>query len=187
MIPRNIAIPVFILLCVIQLYVAGGMILKNEKVLTDGTVIKLRTAPIDPNDPFRGKYIFLNLLDNLVDVAHAGEWKPGEVAYVTFRENAGGFSVVDQLLKTEPVATTDYLKVKVGGVIDQPGEQKVYIEYPFDRLYLEETKAPEAERIYLEATGDTSLMTHVRVHIRNGAGVLEDVYVGDQSIREMME
>jgi uncharacterized membrane-anchored protein len=187
MIPGKLAITGFIILCAIQLYIAGGMIIANETLLVEGKIIKLRTAPLDPNDPFRGKYIILNLLDNLVEVSEAGDWTYGDVAYVTFREDAQGFALTDQLSKSEPAGTQDYLKVKVTGIIDRPEEQKVYIAFPFDRFYMEEKKAPEAERIYREALSDTSKVTYAQVHLKNGSGVLSDVFIGDRSLVQLIK
>ena len=65
---QKITIPAFILMVLAQLYVPASMIFQKERVITQGTAYKFRTAPIDPNDPFRGKYITLSFNETGVKV-----------------------------------------------------------------------------------------------------------------------
>ena len=57
---KILLISAFVLVVLVQLYVPAKMIWGREEVLNTGTEYKFRTAPIDPNDVFRGKYINLN-------------------------------------------------------------------------------------------------------------------------------
>ena len=77
---------------------------------------------------------------------------------------------------------TDYLEVKVSSIINTPGEQRVYVDFPFDRLYLEENKAPEAEQIYRDAMNDNQASAYALVYIKDGRGVLTDVVVDGKSL-----
>ena len=43
----------------VHLYVPAKMIFNKEAVLAQGKDYRFKTAPIDPYDPFRGKYIDL--------------------------------------------------------------------------------------------------------------------------------
>lgn len=65
---KKILLLSFFLVAVVQLYVPSKMIWDREEVLRTGTEYKFRTAPIDPTDPFRGKYITLRFDDNTVDI-----------------------------------------------------------------------------------------------------------------------
>ena len=56
---KKIIFPAFILLVLVQLFVPANMILEQEDILKNGTPYKFKTAPIDPYDPFRGKYVWL--------------------------------------------------------------------------------------------------------------------------------
>jgi uncharacterized membrane-anchored protein len=66
---KKILILAFALMVVAQFYVPISMITESEDILSEGTPYKFRTAPIDPNDPFRGKYITLSFKENFCTVS----------------------------------------------------------------------------------------------------------------------
>ncbi len=173
----------FILLLVvvlIQWFVPVKMILDQEDVLTDGQLFEFKIIPIDPNDPFRGKYIILNLEEDNVLVDDPENWVSGENIYVYLAENEAGLAFPVGIAKEQP-KDNDYIKAKINYVIDErPG--MVYIEYPFDRYYMEETKAPRAERIL---TYDSILST-VKVRVLHGESVIESVQIDGMKIEEWM-
>ena len=74
----------------VQLYVPAAMILEREEVLATGKAYKFRVAPVDPNDPFRGKYITLRYRHNTIQVADAGQWESGQEVYVLLRRDRAG-------------------------------------------------------------------------------------------------
>lgn len=53
-------IVVFAVIVLAQLYIPASMISSQQAVLTNGAVHKLLTAPLDPYDPFRGRYVSLS-------------------------------------------------------------------------------------------------------------------------------
>ena len=79
----------------------------------------------------------------------------------------------------------DFLKAKVDYVIHEGS--KLSIEYPFDRFYMEESKAYDAELTYRRALPDTSQITYALVNIKNGESVLKDVMMNGISIREIVK
>jgi hypothetical protein len=64
---------------------------------------------------------------------------------------------------------------------------KVYFDLPFDKYYMEESKAYAAEQIYRERQLDTVRTTYAIVYIKDGVGRLSDVKIGDSSIRDMVK
>ncbi len=60
------------------------------------------------------------------------------------------------------------------------------IEYPFDRFYLEESKAPEAERAYWEANRDTTQVAYALVAVKNGHAALKDVMINNKSVIDVV-
>lgn len=50
----------FALLCVAQWAVPLAMVQRAERTLSEGTAYRFRTAPVDPADPFRGRYVTLD-------------------------------------------------------------------------------------------------------------------------------
>jgi len=185
MIPKKIALIGFAFLCLIQLYIAGGMVRQNEGIIRTGEVIKLRTAPLDPNDPFRGKYITLDFPDISIKAADASAWKYDEIGYVIFVEDTAGFHIPDHISKVVPTESDLYLAVRIKSIINSPNEQLLYFEYPFDRFYLEETKAPQAEQKYREALSDASIRTYAKIFVQDGKGVIDNVYIGELMIGDL--
>ncbi len=53
------AVAVLTLVIVAQFAAVGSLIAKHERVLREGTVHRFRTRPIDPADPFQGRYVQL--------------------------------------------------------------------------------------------------------------------------------
>lgn len=51
---------IFVLVAALQLFIPAQMILKQETILKKGTAYKFKAQPVDPSDPFKGKYINLN-------------------------------------------------------------------------------------------------------------------------------
>ena len=188
MINRKQVLFFFILVALAQLYVPAKMIFDREDVLETGTEYKFKTAPIDPSDPFRGKYITLNYVNNSINVKDDGSWVDGETVYVTFLTDDNGFADIDNISKEKPSNTQNFLKTK--SRLIYPNEMdpyvKLVIDYPFDRFYMGEFKANDAEKAYSRSLQDTSRVTYALVVIKNGDAVLKDVLIDGISIEEIV-
>ena len=75
----------FLLLVLLQLYVPASVVFNQERVLFSGTSYKMQLAPIDPNDPFRGKYIILSYRENLARLPKQGSFESGSTVYVVMK------------------------------------------------------------------------------------------------------
>ncbi|MCB0687072.1 MAG: GDYXXLXY domain-containing protein, partial [Saprospiraceae bacterium] len=137
------------------------------------------------NDPFRGKYITLSFSDISMNVTNASDWSYNDPAYITFRLDSSGFAIPTNIFREIPTNSESYLKVKVRNVISSHEEQTIFIDYPFDRFYLEETKAPQIEEKYREALADSSIQTFARIYVQSGKGVIEDIYIGERRIGDL--
>lgn len=188
MINRKQVLFFFILVALAQLYVPAKMIFDREDVLETGTEYKFKTAPIDPSDPFRGKYITLNYVNNSINVKDDGSWVDGETVYVTFFADDNGFADIDNISKEKPSNTQNFLKTK--SRLIYPNEMdpyvKLVIDYPFDRFYMGEFKANDAEKAYSRSLQDTTRVTYALVVIKNGDAVLKDVLIDGISIEEIV-
>ncbi|MEM1216609.1 MAG: GDYXXLXY domain-containing protein [Bacteroidota bacterium] len=173
----------FVLVALVQLYVPAQMIWQQENVLTTGTEYRFRTAPIDPYDPFRGKYITLSFRQNRVAVPADESWTVGESVYATLATDSTGFAEIAQVTKTAPTDTKGYLKVRVRNIYDD----KMTIRYPFERYYMEESKAYDAEVLYRESRWDEDQVAYALVSVSQGDAVLKDVLIDDVPIRELVE
>ncbi|MGC3943988.1 MAG: GDYXXLXY domain-containing protein [Chryseolinea sp.] len=142
--------------------------------------LKFRTQPIDPSDPFRGKYITLNFIaDYGYDTA---QWSSGENVDVVFGTDSAGFAVARELTRSEPEGP--YLKTTIYYV---ESDSIVHFNLPFDRFYMEESKALPAEQYYNESTRDSSSVCYGEVRIGRGNAVITDVFINDRSIVELVK
>ncbi len=173
---------VLALVALAQAFLPIKMIYDSKVVQTEGTVYKFRTQPIDPADPFRGKYVALKF--------EAEEWVTEDTAWVAheqvfayIKEDSAGFAEIKQLSR-EPLADGgDYVMAEVAYFYNN--DKTVRIKFPFDRYYMEESKAPEAEKAYAEySRSDNAKPAYALVAVKDGSAVLKDVIVDSLPIRE---
>src|SRR5687768_9679608 len=81
----------------LQLYVPAQMIFERENIASTGRLFKFRTAPVDPSDPFRGKYVLLEFQAASLKVKDANKWAALESCYAILDTNALGFASVKAL------------------------------------------------------------------------------------------
>jgi uncharacterized membrane-anchored protein len=186
MVPKTIIFPAFILMVLVQLYVPVKMIFSNESLLEGGREFKFKTAPIDPNDPFRGKYITLSFSENSTRVENAQDWNNGDKIFVSLTQDENGFAKISGVSKDKPMDTEDYVAASVSYIINDTVSW-VSIDYPFNRFYMEESKAQDAEQAYSEAARDTAKVTYALVVIKNGNALVEDVLLDEVPIREVVK
>jgi len=180
--PRWI-LAVFAVVAAAQLAVPVGMIAKREATLRYGRAYKFRTRPVDPYDAFRGRYVWLGFEQDHAPWRASHGAIHGTKAYALIEEGTNGFAAVREVM-SQPPAAGEYVEVRVSQWGWNSGP--VYFTLPFDRYYMEETKAPAAERAYWQSNrrSQTNLTTYAVVRIRNGESVLENLYVDGQPIAE---
>ena len=171
-------------LFLVQIYVPIDMISEKENVLNKGKVYKFKTAPIDPIDPLRGKFVLLSFEENTFEVDTSLDWNQNQKIYLRLKENKEGFAEIASIEQEEP-DSDDYLKAKVKY---QPyNTTYIQIEYPFDRFYMEEKKAYPAEKLYRNFRRDPSQIAYATVSVLDGDAVLENLFINDVPIKEMVE
>lgn len=178
---------------VIQWYVPLSMIVSAEKVLSSGTLYRFRTAPIDPVDYFRGRYLVLNFEE---DEAFPGDdyaWDSAkERAYVTLSADAEGFARFERVYRERPASGEDYIEVLARKHWDREKEGLLQLELPVDRFYMEEFKAPKAEEFYNSVMQDRNggrqeKEAWVEAKVLDGRMIVEELVVGNRPIREWLE
>src|SRR5690606_37952437 len=153
---------VFVLMCLAQWFVPGKMIFDSEVTRREGILYKFKTRPIDPTDPFRGKYVTLSFEEEVINVDSTAGWESGDVIFIEFATDDEGFAKPSALYREVP-SSDSYLKTRVNYVSQYDEETKLFYDIPFSRLYLEESKASEAERLYWESLSDTTQVTYALV------------------------
>lgn len=182
---KKIFIALFIIMCLAQWFVPAKMIYDSEHVIREGTEFRFKTLPIDPSDPFRGKYITLNYEANSITLPDSSDWAQGDEVYVSFTTDSAGFAKADVISREEP-SGGHYLKTTVDYVLTNESF-RVFFEIPFDRYYLEESKASEAEQAYWNSQRDSTQITYGLVNIGAGTAILKGVMINDKSIVSIVD
>ena len=179
--------PLFIVVALIQLFVPTKMILDREGILANGKEYKFKTAPIDPTDPFRGKYITLNFSERSISLDTTETWKSDETIYVHLTEDQEGFAKIQGISKKKPSKEIGFVKAKVK-YARRYADQNVEITYPFERYYMEESKAYDAERFTRRRIQtDSNQVVYAVVRILDGESVLQDVMVNGKKIETLVK
>ncbi|HYG19097.1 MAG TPA: GDYXXLXY domain-containing protein [Ohtaekwangia sp.] len=181
---KRVILPLFALTCLAQWYIPGKMISDQEKILSEGTTFRFKTAPIDPADPFRGKYITLSFEEDHVEVVNPSEWQQAQDVFVTLRDSAG-FAKIDRVSMYEPEGD-NFLRAKIRTVTSYE-PYTLWLSYPFERFYLEESKASEAERLYWSTQSDSTQQVYAVVNILKGEAALKDVMINDRRIADVVK
>jgi uncharacterized membrane-anchored protein len=171
----------FSLLVLLQWWTPAAMIWNREEVLKTGRTFKFRSAPVDPGDPFRGKYITLRFNNSVYKNVEKTAWKAGETVYIQIIKDSAGYAKIHSLHKNKPGGETDFIKSTIN-YLSYDSAKNVFVNWPFERFYLEESKAHGAEQAYLRSTGDSNSVTYAVVKIKKGTAVLENVFINEKPI-----
>lgn len=184
---KTLLFGLFLIVAAVQLYIPAEMISYNENIIQTGTLLKFKCEPIDPYDPFRGKYIYLNFSNRTIQVKKADNYKFNQKIYVTFKPDVDGYARMDKIYTKEPTNRTDYLELTVDNTHNDDTIQKITVEYPFNRYYMNEYKAPKAEQTYAESVNDVKKSVYAEVAIKKGTGVINDVRIDNIPIKDYVK
>ena len=179
-----------------QLTAAGWSIARYESTLRSGALYRIRIEPVDPADAFRGRYVAIRPSIRIpAPVAPETEQllyriRQGEHGYVVLVNDADGFARISQVL-VRPPAQGDYLKVAqtweqwAGDAPDGRAISSGYnVEFSFDRYYMNEGAAPEAEQKFWAATRrNSSSRAWLAVRVKDGVGVIESLFIDGVELR----
>ena len=179
---RNMILLGFVIVAAAQLVVPAWMIVGRELTLREGQVFKFKTRPVDPDDAFRGRYVWLGLEPESVRVPDTAQWQHGyyeRKCYAVLGRDTNGFVMVKRLDRAWPAGETA-VQVHTTWV---DTNSMAHIQWPgLDRYYLMEDKAPEAEAAYHNHSLRTNQTCHVTVRVRGGQAVVENLFIADQPI-----
>ncbi len=159
---------------------------EQESILKNGTAFKFKTRPIDPNDPFRGKFVVLNYEADRYELSPSENWVQGTKVYVIIEEDEKGFAKIGRIEATPPKSTKNYVKAEIQRLWNKNPRQ-LSLHYPFERFYMEEHKAPKAEQLFRNMNRDSSTIAYSLVVINQGKSALADVIINGISIKELTE
>jgi uncharacterized membrane-anchored protein len=182
---RMLRIGLFVVVAVVQLAVATGAIVRSELALRTGEAFRFRIQPVDPVDAFRGRYVAIRFAVERAPAAEDLEVRRGTFVCVSIEVDDDGYAALGPA-ELEPPSSGAYLRLRGGGLYpDEDGKRYVWINLPFRRYYMDEDLAPEAERaVWSGPRGQREASVSVR--IRNGFGVIEELYIGDVPIHRWL-
>jgi uncharacterized membrane-anchored protein len=155
------------------------MITKRESILKNGMQFKFKTAPFDPYDAFRGRYVALQIEENYVLTPKEIELKSDQTVYALIDTDDKGFAKFTNVTINKPLSGS-YIQTKVHYI----SGEKTYLDLPLDRYYMEEKSAPLAEKLYQRHSQHDKQDACVTVRVKNGFMVIENLYVGGQRIED---
>lgn len=170
---------IFIVVCLVQWAIPGLMIHKREQTLRKGEVFLFKTAPVDPYDAFRGRYVALgfdlNSITNSFGYTHEVRNKR---MYAALDRDEAGFAAITGLSDKPP--ETPSIPVR----IQYSYEGVIRLQLPFDRFYMEEHLAPVAETVYRSASRSDATNTFAIVRVYEHFPVLEDLIINGRPASE---
>jgi len=179
---KSLPLILFALVSLAQWAAPLSQIFRYEQTLAKGTLIRLKCSAPDPYDPLRGRYLAVRPEQDDVALAKGTKLRSGQHAYATLKTGSDGLTTLGELF-AEPPTSGDYVGVTYSYWVT---ETTAHIEWPFDRFYLNEALAPEADKWFAESIRNSKgVVAEVRVH--DGTAVLENLTFDGQSFRDILK
>ena len=178
---KKLIVGLFAGLIALQIAVPVSMIVKRESTLKTGTVFRFKTAPVDPYDAFRGRYVAIRADVNKVSKPEGMNLKYRQKVFAQLTVDEKGFAQVSKITLQRPKDSA-YLSASVA----YPVGNDVGLDLPIDRYYMEEKAATRAEQAYREHSRRDKQDAYVVVRVKDGFAVIEGLYVGDQRIEDVV-
>ena len=153
----------------------------HEQVLAQGTLIRLKCSAPDPYDPLRGRYLAVRPELREATMPAGMKLQKGMQVYAQLAPGADGLATLSGLSLTPP-ASGDFIRVKARYVYND----KVSFEWPFDRFYVNEKLAPEADKWFAQNIR-TAKGIIAEVRVLNGRAVLQDLSLDGKPFREILK
>src|SRR6266566_2908300 len=140
---KMLRILIFGVVALAQLAVPATMVWQRDQTLKQGRIWKFRTAPVDPVDVIRGRYIALRFTAE--EFAAPAKFEAGnKPVYAVLKQSTDGFAEIDHLT-TEAAGTDD--AVPVESVWWWGGKQQV--RFPFNKFWVAEANAA-LDQLYID-------------------------------------
>ena len=178
---KTLPLVIFGLAALAQWAAPLSQIWTHEQTLSKGTLIKLKCSAPDPYDPLRGRYLAVRPDQDHVDVPEDFDPDRGTQVFAILTTDADGLATISSLALSPP-ASGDFVRVKTSYSYDK----KAYIEWPFERFYINEKLAPEADEWFAENIR-TAKGIIAEVRVLNGRAVLADLTLDGKSFREILK
>ncbi len=153
-----------------------------EQTLEHGTLIKLKCTAPDPYDPLRGRFLAVRPEQQQIEIPEGFVLQEGATFYAGLRTGDDGLTTLSGV-SLDPPDAGEFIRLRSRYYAH--GNQ-VRIEWPFERFYINEKLAPEADRWLAENIRSAEGVV-AEVRVLKGKAVLADLSLGGRSFREILK
>jgi len=192
---KNVVLIIFLLVALVQLAVPAKMIFDSENVITKGKIFKFQLDPVDPNDPFRGKYMTLRFKENEFKVDSCLQIGYAD-AFIEVFSDDNGLAKIKNISFDKPSSGESFLKAKVyceqyqqfDNQKARPAKSysKYVVTYPFEKYYMNELDIKYTEKKLQQMLRDTSHVVYGEVSIKKGQSRLTAIKINGKAIEELL-
>ena len=180
------ALAVFAVAAVAQWLLPLSGIWQHERVISRGTLVRIECAAPDPYDPLRGRYLAVRPAQSSVSKPEGFPDGAGLVpVWATLEAGDDGLARI-RSVSLEPVSGPTVIPLTARWSGTTNGTDVISLEWPFDRFYLNERLAPDADKLVADRSRDRK-QTVAEVRLLDGRAVLTDVLLDGVSVRELVK
>jgi hypothetical protein len=174
------ALVVFVVAALAQWLLPLSGVWQHERVIARGTHVRIECEAPDPYDMLRGRYLAVRPRESSVAAPEGFPAGAGVVPVWATLEAAGDGPARINTLSLAPMSGPTVIRLTARSIGFMNGTPTVRLQWPFDRFYLNERLAPDADRFV------AGKATVAEVRLLDGRAVLTDVLVDGVSIREVV-
>ena len=187
-----------------QLAVLASLIIQREVTLKRGSCVLFSTAPVDPFDAFRGRYMAISL-PALSQHSSSFQWDAGQTAYAVIQCDSNAVGTIASLATAAP-SDGLYIRMRVRwchpefqmvtNAVQQrgkpvvtsreTGKYTVYFHPVVDRFYVPEKLASEADARAFSGRNRPRQQAFACLRIYKGDAVLEDLQIAGQPLLDVV-
>ena len=175
---KRLVFGLFVLVALLQWALPVSTIISKRNTAASGKSFCFKVRPVDPAHPFSGRYMSLKFEQDNLPIKSGLKLDPGMSLYLEIASDKDDWAVVRDMSVVPFTHTSDYIRVSV----QYWDGERVYIQYPFEQFYMEENKAQTADLRLAILLQEPDHRICAMVKILDGASVLEDIFIDDQSI-----
>lgn len=172
----------FGVLCLAQIGAVLFQIMNYEKILKEGETFYFKVLPLDPYDPFRGRYVTLRFANASQAPLAQGQSKENQALGYAILGHHENFDSVKEITFSKP-REGSFLEVSINENRQKQASAIVYFSLPYDRFYMREDVAPKAEKVLRLRSG---VEVKAKLKVLNGKGVIEELLVGETPLSEFI-
>lgn len=185
---KKIPLAALLLLFAIQIYLPVNLILDQERVLKNGSTHRFKVLLGDPSDPFRGKFVYLQIAPDHIILPNdsCNSYSNGEIISVELLEDSLGFVRFGRLIDGTFETMNPSLEMRIGYPQEYRDTCRLNFDMPFNRYYMQEFKAPEAERLLWNTDSMDTHEIWLNLKVKDGKAVSEGLYIDGTRIEDYL-